>query len=105
MAIGLASLVLQALSGAIVTVIGVRALIIVLPVVLGAARIATHGLLAESLRARDKHQSALKQARIALTLHRDEHGDHSPAGVPVPGKNFIRQSCREFGVLPLIAMV
>lgn len=37
MAIGLVSLVLQALSGAIVMVIGVRALVIVLPVILGAA--------------------------------------------------------------------
>ncbi len=37
MAIGLGSLVLQALSGAIVTVIGVRALVIALPVILGGA--------------------------------------------------------------------
>ncbi|MCP4445188.1 MAG: hypothetical protein GY811_07590 [Myxococcales bacterium] len=39
MTIGLGSLVLQLLSGAIVTVIGVRALIIVLPIVLGGAAI------------------------------------------------------------------
>ncbi len=39
MGIGLGALVLQALSGAIVTVIGLRALIVVLPAILGAAAI------------------------------------------------------------------